>query len=250
MKNLFLLLLLSLPSLLSAQFGLHATYQKNTQDSDFAGADFPISGLAFGIDYTFRLAQNRIEFFPELNYSSVKTGTEIIDQGLNGVSLQDKAFGFYFNTNVYVFDFAGDCDCPVFSRDGNFFKKGFFLQISPGVNYHNYKYSEVISALETRNIVDDNISYSIAGGAGIDIGLSEHITISPYFRARYHFETEIEGYVGELIPLPERTDNFSMWQMNAGLRIGVLLTDEFTRNKRMRARRESKRTKKTKKRRY
>ena len=235
--------------MLSAQFGVHGTYQKNTQASDFSGADFPISGITVGFDYTFKLAQNRIEFFPELNYSAVKTTNPLSDNLGNTVNLEDKAFGFYFNTNFYIFDFAGDCDCPVFSKDGNFLKKGFFLQISPGVNYHNYKYSESVPATEVRNVIDDNCSYSLAGGAGIDIGLSEHLTISPYFRARYHFDTEIEGYVGD-ISIPERMDNFAMWQMNAGLRVGVLLTDEFTRNKRMRARRENKRTKKTKKRRY
>lgn len=165
------------------------------------------------------------------------------------LNLEDKSLGFYFNTNIYIFDFAGDCDCPVFSRDGNFFKKGFFLQISPGVNYHNYRYVENDGFPEPRVIEDDNISYSLAAGAGIDIGLSEHITISPYFRARYHFETEIEGYVGE-VALPERTDDFSMWQINAGIRLGFQLVDEFTRNKHMRARRENKRTKKTKKRPY
>ncbi len=248
MKNFFLLVLLTLPCLLSAQFGIHATYQKNTQASEFASSDFPISGLAFGVDYTFRLAQNRIEFFPELNYSFAETTDASDDNMLN---LKDASLGFYFNTNIYIFDFAGDCDCPVFSRDGNFLKKGFFLQVSPGVNYHNYEYSDyVFSFDEPRIVTDNNVSYSLAGGAGIDIGLSEHITISPYFRARYHFDTEIEGYVGGDILLPERTDNFSMWQMNAGIRVGFQLTDEFTRNKRMRARRENKRTKKTKKRRY
>lgn len=250
MKNLFLLLLLtSIPFLLSAQFGLHASYQKNTQVSEFQSNDFPVSGLAFGLDYTFRLAQKRIEFFPELNYSFIETTNPILDRGGKMVTLNDKAFGFYFNTNIYIFDFAGDCDCPVFSRDGNFLKKGFFLQISPGLNYHNYLFSESDIFPEPRVIKDDNLSFSLAGGAGIDIGLSEHLTISPYFRARYHFDTEIEGYVGE-VSIPERSDNFSMWQMNAGVRIGFQLTDEFTRNKRMRARRENNRTKKSKKRRY
>lgn len=248
MKNAFIFLFLAIPCLLSAQFGLHATYQKNTQDSDFVGTDFPISGFAFGLDYTFRLAQNRVEFFPELNYSFVETTNPVLDRGGETVTLKDKAFGFYFNTNFYVFDFAGDCDCPVFSRDGNFFKKGFFLQLSPGVNYHDYKYTESFSTSETRIVTDDNFSYSIAGGAGIDIGVSEYLTVTPYFRARYHFDTEIEGYVEDVV-FSERTDNFSMWQMNAGIRIGVQLTDEFTRNKRMRARRENKRTK-TKRPRY
>ena len=249
MKNLFLLLLVSIPCLLSAQFGLHTSYQNNTQVSQFPSDDFPISGLSFGADYTFRLAQNRVEFFPELNFSSIRTSNPTTDQRGTRLNLSDNVFGFYFNTNVYIFDFAGDCDCPVFSKDGNFLKKGFFLQLSPGVNYHNYVYEETSLIDEINTISDDDFSFSLAAGAGIDIGLSEHLTISPYFRARYHFETEIEGYTGEA-SIPERMDNFSMWQMNAGLRIGFQLTDEFTRNKRMRARRESKRIKKSKKRRY
>jgi hypothetical protein len=249
MKNLLLLLIISIPCLLSAQFGLHASYQKNTQVSQFPSDDFPISGLSFGVDYTFRLAQNRVEFFPELNFNSVKTSSSINTQNGTTSLLEDKAFGFYFNTNVYIFDFEGDCDCPVFSKDGNFLKKGFFIQLSPGVNYHNYVHEETSLIDEINTIKDDDFSFSLAAGAGIDIGLSEHLTISPYFRARYHFETEIEGYVGEA-SIPEVSDNFPMWQMNAGLRLGFQLTDEFTRNKRMRARRESKRIKKSKKRRY
>jgi len=248
MKNSLLFLLLALPCILTAQFGLHGSYQNNTQVSQFPSNDFPASGFAVGLDYTFRLAQNRIEFFPELNYSQIQTSEFAPDERGTSLFLKDNAFGFYFNTNVYVFDFAGDCDCPVFSKDGNFFKKGFFLQVSPGINYHNYLFEEYSEfANDTPRVVtDDNFSYSLAGGAGIDIGLSEHLTISPYFRARYHFDTEIEGYVGD-VSIPELSDNFAMWQMNAGVRIGVQLTDEFTRNKRMRARRENKRVKKSKK---
>lgn len=253
MKNSLLFFFLAIPFMLSAQFGLHTTFQNNTNTTNLGEIVYNTSGFAVGIDYTFKLAQNRVEFFPELNYSAVKMAEPIFEVSGSGISsrLESQAIGFYFNTNVYPFDFEGDCDCPVFSKDGNFFKKGFFLQVSPGVNYHNYQYEEFqdISLNESRILKGADFSYSLAGGAGIDIGLSEHLTISPYFRARYHFDTEMESYFNEE-STPARTDSFAMWQMNAGLRIGVLLTDEFTRNKRMRSRRENKRTKKTKKRRY
>ena len=142
MKNSILVLFLAIPCILSAQFGVHATYQTAEQVSQFPSNDFPISGFAFGADYTFRLAQKRVEFFPELNYSFTETTSPVIDTRGSQVTLEDKAFGFYFNTNVYIFDFEGDCDCPVFSKDGNFLKKGFFLQLSPGINYHNDLFTE------------------------------------------------------------------------------------------------------------
>lgn len=245
MKKFILLVLMVFPFLLSAQFGLHATYQKNSQDAIFETNDFPLTGFAFGADYTFRLANNRVEFFPELNYAFSSTKEPILENSGTTREMKNQAASLYFNTNFYIFDFAGDCDCPVFSKDGSFLKKGFFLQISPGVSYHSFEYSENDALSLLRTLEENEVSFSLGGGVGVDVGLSEFITITPYFRARYHLPVSVDGYP-DVIAFPEQGDEFSMWQINAGLRLGVQLTDEFTRNKRMRARRENSRNKKRK----
>jgi len=246
MKNIFLLCFITFPCLLAAQFGLHGTFQRNTQNASIETEDFPITGLSLGLDYTFRLANNRIEFFPEINYVGLETHNIVLDRGGIQRTMNDQAFNFYFNTNFYIFDFEGDCDCPVFSKDGNFLKKGFFLQLSPGASYHFFNYTEEAGTPSDRTLERNSFSYSLGGGVGVDIGISEFITITPYFRARYHFPIELEDYPYSLL---ERQEEFAMYQINAGLRLGVQLTDEFTRNKRMRARRERSRNKKTQKRR-
>lgn len=249
MKNLFLLFAFFLPLSAWSQFGLHGTLVNKNPRENFTEEALIQNGFGLGIDYTFSLAQYRVEFYPQLNYSVLDTDNPIAESSDFERKLKDRSFDFYFNTNVYLFDLEGDCDCPVWSKEGNFLKKGFFLQVSPGLHYHDYTYSvEEIIVGEPRVTESNTLTYSAALGAGIDFGLSEYITVSPYFRARYHFPSEIEGYMAEN-DLGNGDLAVSYFQLSPGIRLGFQLTDEFSRNKKMRARRERKNIKRQTKRR-
>lgn len=238
--------LLLFPFLLQAQLGLHGSYEFAGQANNMRyESAYPVSGFAFGVDYTFRLANNRVEFFPELNYGSHETRntfTEIIDDN-PFIFINHQALNLYLNTNFYIFDFAGDCDCPTWSKDGNFLKKGFFLQLSPGVGYRLTEYTEDNQPLPGRDVrIQETVTVSIGGGAGIDIGLSDYITLTPYIRGRF-FPVKNSTTVDD-------ADYHEKIQMNAGLRLGINFTDAYSRNKKMRARREKSRNKKGGKRKY
>ena len=164
-----------------AQIGIIGGYQTFRADNwerfyieNEPRAIYPISGYQIGIDYWFRLKKRRIEFTPELSFASMegKAGTN---------SLSHTTFGFYFFTNVYPFDLASDCDCPVWSKDGNFFTKGFFVQLAPGFSLFNNQ-----STNSAGGESFDGTSYHVGGavGAGLDIGLSDFFTLTPL--ARYY----------------------------------------------------------------
>ncbi len=233
-KNLLVLFFLLFALGLQAQIGLHGSYEFASQASNDRYKDaYPMSGLAYGIDYTFRLANRRVEFFPELNYGSHETRsapTEIIDD-VPIIFIDHTALNLYLNTNFYIFDFAGDCDCPTWSKGGNFLKKGFFLQLSPGVGYRQTEYTENGRPLPGREErVQETINVSIGAGVGIDFGLSDYVTLTPYLRGRF-FPVKNATTVDD-------SDYHETVQMNAGLRLGINFTDAYTRNKKMRARRE------------
>jgi len=149
---------------------------------------FPL-GQEYGFDYWIRLKNKRIEFLPQLAVSTFRTK-------LNGASFLDgyilNRAHLNLNTNIYFLDFNSDCDCPTFSKQGNFFTKGFFLQISPGLVYNR----ELINY-----IVDDpdfdlktNLSYKIGVALGLDIGLTDLFTITPIVGINYYPSVDWESF--------------------------------------------------------
>jgi hypothetical protein len=97
---------------------------------------------------------------------------------------QDLGFseaGFQFKVNVYPFDFGGDCDCPTFGKQGPQLQKGFFIQLSPG--YALYMPEDIISEFGNKS------GFTMGGGVGLDIGLSNLVTITPVAALRYGFSS-------------------------------------------------------------
>ncbi len=211
----------------SAQYGINASYQLFSasnwegliQRSGLEGAAPIESGFAVGIDRWFRLKNARVEFFPELNYARYS-----VDWGDNTTSMAHQQISLFANTHFYLFDLAGDCDCPTFSKDGNFVKKGFYVELSPGVSY-------AISSFKGRNSDPSNSSIipSIGLGVGVDIGLSDLLTITPMVRFRRHFGVEWEN-LSENLNLISTTEIIA-WQKSGletfsfGLRLGLRLSE-------------------------
>ena len=126
----------------------------------------------FGVDYWFRLKNYRIEFTPELYYSRSSTTAAPLH-------LDQSSFGFSGNTNFYIFDIIGDCDCPTFSKDGNFLTKGFFLSAAPIFEYNSKEATHDEDLVE---LLDNDYLLGFSVGAGVDIGILDLLTITPYIR--------------------------------------------------------------------
>ncbi|MEM8909381.1 MAG: hypothetical protein AAGD05_16155, partial [Bacteroidota bacterium] len=171
-KYLFSLFFLCFVFSSSAQFGLNLSYRtfnasgwERTIDqinSDIGTVAEPLDrGWGIGLDYWFRLKNYRIEFLPELNYSSFSktwsNPTNETDQ------LTSRFLSLHFNTNIYLFDLSGDCDCPTFSKQGDLMQKGFFVQVSPGLSWVQNQYENLQDNSQTDN---STIAPSIGLGVG------------------------------------------------------------------------------------
>lgn len=179
LKHILILCLLFVFSSAAGQYGLRIKYNKNTfSDWDKyiktqVNGDTPeifTSNLELGIDYWFRLKNHRIEFMPEV-LMGLKASTEYP----NASKTDLQYFGFNFNTQVYIFDLEGDCDCPTFSKQGPSLQKGFFLNLAPGIVYNN----KDLSKPDIETFSTSHINFRIGLGAGFDIGINDFFTISP-----------------------------------------------------------------------
>lgn len=222
MKRLALLFVMSSFALtLSAQFGVNVRHNWNEAENwmitgDNGQQDIALleDGFSFGVDYWFRLKNYRVEFLPELNYSQYST---LADPELN---FSTRAVSLFLNTNLYLFDLKGDCDCPTFSKEGPTLEKGFFLQISPGVSYFDYQDSQLELLVESSELV-----FSIAGAVGFDLGISDLITITPMVGLRFYpnnFREDIDKF-SVITDSENAQEESSIRQAFAGLRLGIRL---------------------------
>ena len=227
MKKLVLLILLGTMSTgMMAQIGLSIAYKNLTAsawednisriNSTIGEQQVPLdNGWALGVDYWFRLKNTRIEFLPELNYSTFSQDWSTSEATTGSIS--SNFLSFYFNTNFYIFDMAGDCDCPTFSKDGDIMKKGFFIQVSPGLSWLSNEYNNLINNTKQD---DSTIVPSIGVGAGLDIGVSDLLTITPIISYRYHFGaewTDFHTYFEDQVLL-EEDNTTSIAVLSFGLR--------------------------------
>ena len=178
------------------------------------GTDLFGPGYSVGIDYWLRLPQKRIEFYPELRYSLYRSDTGVLLGG-QFLVVSSNSIALIANTHFYVLDFLGDCDCPTFSKQGGLVKKGFFFSVSPGLYYHKKSSDIFLGKLES-------ISPVVGIGAGLDIGVSDLITVTPTIQYSIGFNDKLEGAT-TLINMPElqnlESSSFRQWLF--GIRIGL-----------------------------
>ncbi len=230
MTRLMLLIFLSCISFLaSGQFGLSIKYDNNglttwnneytegqIKESEWFGSEITV-----GLDYWFRVKDKRIEFFPEIAYS-LKSEVTSAD-GLDPFSLERSRFGFGINTHFYVLDFGGDCNCPTFSKQGDLIQKGFFLMVNPGIDFNQYKLNGGTENTEVSKHSD--IAFRMGLGAGLDIGINDLLTITPFVVMNYYPSLNPESVTAlrsalcpfcDLVP----TENTRNTQLQIGLRVG------------------------------
>ena len=231
MKKLSLLVVffISFQIITSAQFGISVAYKPidapnwesiiaQHKDSEPSGFSIdPLSqGIHFGVDYWFRLKNHRVEFLPEL---SIARFTRIWAKETINDQITSNFLGLHFNTNIYIFDLKGDCDCPTFSKDGNDIAKGLFFQLSPGINYIANAYKDATSTQKANDIVP---SFGI--GIGVDFGLSDFLTITPMFKYQWYFNAEWDGlneYFNTPFPIDESFNTNTINQTFIGVHIGL-----------------------------
>ena len=232
MKNIiFVLQFIFLVQTLSAQFGIRGYYQNMNADNweqtinRFSNVDgskpTPLNiGYAVGLDYWFRLKNKRLEFTPEVNYAFY---TEKWNSGTTNIGeLKATSYSLFLNTNLYLLDFDGDCDCPTFSKDGGLIEKGFFIQFSPGWSYYQLKYDALISTTESREATTSAFSAGLA--VGLDIGIIDMITITPIIGFRRHFGVEWEDlhtYFDSDEVLTVDNNKTGIMTFHAGIRLGI-----------------------------
>ncbi|MEO1713184.1 MAG: hypothetical protein AAFU60_07610, partial [Bacteroidota bacterium] len=132
---------------------------------------------------------------------------------------QFQSLHFQANINIYPFDFLGDCDCPTFSKSEPIFQRGFFVQLAPGINYQTMRFTTTGYEFEHAAW-----NYSLAGGVGLDLGVSDLLTLTPYAKFWY-FISQDRSELFRLQPFPS-TEPLSIaddavGQLDLGLRLGL-----------------------------
>ena len=185
-RKLFLIMLLFYSFQVHSQVGAGAGFvQWNTDWDDVLEKDDPTNSPLVFIDYWFRLRNKRVEFLPTVFF-----------QQSNDWPYDYNRYGIQWNTNFYPLDFGDDCNCPTFSKQNETFKKGFFIQLSPELGVWNLelKHDDI---LDNDVKLEKSFQFSIGAGVGLDIGLSELITLTPIARYRYSLPLkwpELEEY--------------------------------------------------------
>lgn len=124
-------------------------------------------GYTIGINYWFRLEKKRLEFQPMIGYQS-------LDQVNNDqVNINFPSVIFEFQTNFYPLDWFNDCKCPTFGKTNDFIKKGFFLTAAPFAAF---------DLSDEREEGSNSLMWGIKAGAGLDIGITQFLTITPVAR--------------------------------------------------------------------
>lgn len=185
------------------QFGVRAGLTNS--HIDVSGEFYSEMGPELAAHYWLRLKNLRIEFYPEVFYGWYKHR----EFAFVGDFTHDwRELGVGVPTRIYPFDLKSDCDCPTFSKQNDLFKKGFFLFIDPRLRFSkssNFAFRQE-DWLGHPDIVDMwSIDFILGLGAGLDIGISDLVTISPNLQYR----TTVIGV--------EESTKWNDYQLNFGI---------------------------------
>jgi hypothetical protein len=218
-----LFFLLFSASLAVAQIGFNTGYRHNNapdwQYVPTSGAEQPLlgNGFSFGLDYWMPLKAVRIDLLPELHYSRFRQAPL---PGNTAGNLAQDWISLFLNANIYFLNLDGDCDCPTFSKSGGTLQKGIFLQVSPGISYFLQEAVGTDSAESSQTWAP-----SLGLALGLDIGLSDLLTLTPIAGLRYFPQAEWQSvgliYNQEINGGSLKSERSDIRQVYAGLRLGL-----------------------------
>jgi hypothetical protein len=197
LKNFVFCLFFIFPVLLNSQIGIELLGNKNEYKSwndviyNYSGKESKMFKYSYGIgvNYWFRLESYRLEFTPGVYY--MYSRFKFPDSECK-FEYNTQVAGAEFDMNIYMFDFVGrnyKRDCPTFSHDGEWFKKSFFIQVSPGLfgAFRSVKNS-------VDNIEDMNIAGKFDFGFGLDIKISDHLIVAPVIKYGLYIGEKWNGF--------------------------------------------------------
>jgi opacity protein-like surface antigen len=225
----FVFSLLLISETITAQVGFNAGYFSQ-QVPEWEAAVFGTrssnsllsSGYAAEIDYRFASFENlRIEFYPSLGFNRSNSSYTLDSLSYKDFKLDQ--YEFNLKTNIYFLSLKADCDCPTFSRESGILKKGLFLQIAPGISYFR-------SSLESPAVNADanGFNFKLGVGLGLEIGVTDYITITPIVKYNHYFNVEWEGLQNSIATIDNREvleggDITKISQFYGGIRLGFRL---------------------------
>jgi hypothetical protein len=182
MKRLWAICLLLLPVIGKGQLGGYVGYGMSSAPAwqmELLGvgrAEPPGKGGFMGLEYELPIAKLRMALVPGLQLARLST-PEIV-----GVHTRSSWYSALLQWRIYPMDIRGDCNCPTFSRKGSIIKKGLWMGAAAG-----------LTAMDNRIMFDQlqgvriqrSLSYQAVLTAGLDLGLSDHLGVSPFIALTY-----------------------------------------------------------------
>ena len=205
-------ILLIISTSLSAQLGVRGQYHAPSSPRweraifESSGVQtLDMRGFSMGVDYKFQLPNYRVEFYPEIVYSSMS------NLALNSNTYTWSQLSFKINTHFYVFDFEEQCDCPTFNKQSPWLKKGFFFSLMIGGSRNSY------DTFFPTSTSTNNLSIIGSIGIGLDLGINDYVTLTPTLGWQHWITPEWSGLSQGLNESLERT---TLSGIVPGLRVG------------------------------
>jgi len=225
-NSLFILFIfISFLSAVNSQYDFSVHYNKqiftdwnSVIEASYANeSDIFQNAIGFGAGYRYFPHQTRIGYVPEIGISYAKNEKSALFQqeGLTKYILLQA----YLSLSIQIFplDLEGDCNCPTFGKQNDFFKKAFFLKFIPGLAYQNLQLENI-----NANSVNHNFVYSFGFGTGINLALSQKLSIAP--EVSYHFiYSENWNEFADFHIQKDSYDKTSAYKFQAGLRFSLYL---------------------------
>lgn len=176
------------------------------------------SGFGQQIDFKIAGFENyRIQFHLNAgtNYATTSLENRTFKLRKNDISLSSK---------IFFLSLEADCDCPTFSREAGLLEKGLFAEFLTGASFFQGEMTEQSTLISE----DNGVIFKIGLGFGVEIGITDLVTISPYFRYQRYFKAEWEGLQEDLTTFDptttvEGSNTTPINQLSAGIRLGISL---------------------------
>lgn len=199
-KNIFIsvfIISFFLSNALNSQIGIELMVNSNTYTSwndviyEYSAKESKFFKYSFGggVNYWFRLKDYRLEFTPGVYYlySSFK-----FPESACKFEYISHTAGVEFDVNLYPFDFISrnfERDCPTFSDKGQWFRRNFFFQVSPGFYGSSRKVNNSPDIIETQHLAG-----KVDFGVGLDFKVFRYLTIAPIIKYGFFINEKWDGF--------------------------------------------------------